>query len=97
MSTDAVPDPKPELGAENLPENVADPVSPNEDNIPTTMLAVGGGTNRAYITVFVLFVINLLNYMDRLTVAGRRTKYKTVISERATFNYITFQFSYNKR
>ena len=26
--------------------------------------------NRAYITVVVLFIINLLNYMDRFTVAG---------------------------
>lgn len=29
-----------------------------------------GGNKRAYITVFVLFVINLLNYMDRQTIAG---------------------------
>ena len=26
---------------------------------------------RAYITVVILFLINLLNYMDRLTVAGQ--------------------------
>jgi len=28
------------------------------------------GNKRAYVTVFVLFVINLLNYMDRQTIAG---------------------------
>jgi len=31
------------------------------------------GNKRAYITVFVLFVINLLNYMDRQTIAGMYT------------------------
>ncbi|KAK3747989.1 hypothetical protein QZH41_014359 [Actinostola sp. cb2023] len=30
-----------------------------------------GSNFRAYMTVFVLFVINLLNYMDRFTIAGR--------------------------
>lgn len=29
-----------------------------------------GPNFRAYATVFVLFVINLLNYMDRFTIAG---------------------------
>lgn len=28
------------------------------------------GNKRAYVTVFILFIINLLNYMDRQTIAG---------------------------
>lgn len=31
------------------------------------------------ITMFVIFLINLLNYMDRFTIAGNRVIYRTLI------------------
>ena len=62
MSADAVADSKPMEGAENV-EDI-----PNGDAM---LVHDGGGNNRAYVTVFILFVINLLNYMDRQTIAGR--------------------------
>ena len=33
-------------------------------------------TRRQWITVLVLFFVNLINYMDRLTIAGRNTYYR---------------------
>lgn len=38
--------------------------------MPRVSTPVCGTNCRAYLTVTVLFVINLLNYMDRFTIAG---------------------------
>lgn len=55
----------PKVGAQA--EDVAEITSQSDDN----MIRVRRGNNvRAYVTVVVLFIINLLNYMDRQTVAG---------------------------
>lgn len=37
------------------------------------------GNKRAYITVFILFIINLLNYMDRQTIAGMNSYFNQQI------------------
>ncbi|KAJ7387333.1 Protein spinster 3 [Desmophyllum pertusum] len=59
MSADEVPEPQP---------TSVEGSAPNDDNMVRT--SAGGGNKKAYVTVFVLFVINLLNYMDRQTIAG---------------------------
>ena len=41
-----------------------------DNMVRTSRCACGGQNRRAYVTVFVLFLINLLNYMDRQTVPG---------------------------
>ena len=75
MSTEAVQESKPGGGAENVENSDStDNAMPAQVNRPNT---------RAYITVFVLFFINLLNYMDRQTIAGKR---KRVIEQRVTFS-----------
>ena len=75
MSTEVEQESKPELEAENVE---------NSDSTNNAMQAqvvnsakcccCGGGNTRAYVTVFVLFFINLLNYMDRQTIAGKRKR-----------------------
>ena len=40
-------------------------------------------SRRAYLTVAVLFLINLLNYMDRFTIAGKATCTRTEIENNA--------------
>lgn len=63
VATNGVANPK--VGAQA--EDVAEITSQSDDN----MIRVRRGNNvRAYVTVVVLFIINLLNYMDRQTVAG---------------------------
>ena len=39
-------------------------------DMPRVAAPVCGTNFRAYLTVSILFVINLLNYMDRFTIAG---------------------------
>ena len=64
VATNGVANPK--VGAQA--EDVAEITSQSDDN----MIRVRRGNNvRAYVTVVVLFIINLLNYMDRQTVAGK--------------------------
>lgn len=77
MSFDAVPDSKPVGAAENVTD------SENEDGVATLVEKpkcccpcwnrrfFSGGNRRAYVTVLVLFLINLLNYMDRQTIPGK--------------------------
>ena len=79
MSYDAVPDAKPVEAAENVTD------SENEDAVATLVeepkfccpcwnrTFVSGGNKSPYVTVLVLFLINLLNYMDRLTIPGKNT------------------------
>lgn len=51
--------------------NAVRPENEAQNNETNTMPRVSSGTNcRAYLTVAVLFIINLLNYMDRFTIAG---------------------------
>lgn len=73
MSADGFSEPKVETQVPGSVEGVA-----NDDSMVHSGTVVRerccscgpGGNKRAYITVFVLFVINLLNYMDRQTIAG---------------------------
>ena len=79
MSYDAVPDSKPVGAAENVTDGE------NEDAVATLVekpkcccpcwnrTRFLGGNRRAYVTVLVLFLINLLNYMDRQTIPGKNT------------------------
>ena len=79
MSYEAVPDSKPVGAAENVTD------SENEDGVATlvekpkcccpcwNLRFFSGGNRRAYVTVLVLFLINLLNYMDRQTIPGKNT------------------------
>ena len=73
MSTDALVDSKPEGEVVKEGEDLED----SDNNMQVTSASAKccsccwGGNKRAYVTVFVLFVINLLNYMDRQTIAGR--------------------------
>ncbi|XP_068690503.1 protein spinster homolog 1-like [Montipora foliosa] len=70
MSAEAVQDSKPEGEAENV-ENLDDKgMEPPPEASPHAFAVRAKGNTRAYVTVFVLFVINLLNYMDRQTIAG---------------------------
>ena len=63
---------------------------PNEDDMVANGAVVQNGAavremrgnKRAFITVFVLFVINLLNYMDRQTIAGINTYFSQQIPKR---------------
>lgn len=74
MSTDKVPE---EEVDKQIPGSSQEGY-PNEDDMVANGAVVQNGdavremrgNKRAYITVFVLFVINLLNYMDRQTIAG---------------------------
>lgn len=75
MSIEVEQESKLESGAENV-EN-----SDSTDNAMQAQVVnsaecgcCGGGNTRAYVTVFVLFFINLLNYMDRQTIAGKRKR-----------------------
>lgn len=68
MSADGFPEPK----VETVPGSVEGIA--NDESMSGTVVRQRccscGPNKRAYITVFVLFVINLLNYMDRQTIAG---------------------------
>lgn len=74
MSTDKVP----EAEVDKQVPGSSQEGYPNEDDMVANGAVVQNGAavkeirknKRAYITVFVLFVINLLNYMDRQTIAG---------------------------
>lgn len=63
LASNGIPNPK----VEAQPETVEEIENRNDDNM---VVRTGGGNVRAYVTVLVLFIINLLNYMDRQTVAG---------------------------
>ena len=83
MSTDKVPEAEVDKEIRGRsPEGY-----PNEDDMVANGAVVQNGAavremrgnKRAYITVFVLFVINLLNYMDRQTIAGINTYFSQQI------------------
>ena len=77
MSTDKVPEAEVD---KQIPGSSQEGYPNEDDMVPNGAVAQNGaavreirGNKRAYITVFVLFVINLLNYMDRQTIAGINT------------------------
>lgn len=92
MSYDAVPDAK----AVEAAENVTD--SENEDAVATLVekpkfccpcwnrTRFSGGNESPYVTVLVLFLINLLNYMDRQTIPGKNTMTINAVLSGQIFN-----------
>ena len=76
MLTDEVPETEDDIQTPG--SNQAGYTNSNDDDVVANGAVVQNGAavkemrgnKRAYITVFVLFVINLLNYMDRQTIAG---------------------------
>lgn len=74
MATDKVPEGEVD---KQIPGSSQEGYSNEDDMVANGAVVQNGdavremrGNKRAYITVFVLFVINLLNYMDRQTIAG---------------------------
>jgi hypothetical protein len=55
-------------GFVSYPHHVAGSAGAGDDGRPKTPNHI---TKRQWITVFVLFFVNLINYMDRLTIAGK--------------------------
>ena len=86
MSADGFPEQKIDTQVPGSVEGVEGVAE--DDMVPTgaavrTKCCSCGGNKRAYITVFVLFVINLLNYMDRQTIAGTNIYFNQL----AKFNF----------
>lgn len=75
MSTDVVEYSRPEEGDGNMEDSAKEAIHEETVSAPQGCIETRKGNTRAYITVLVLFVINLLNYMDRQTIAGRKTLY----------------------
>ena len=84
MSTDKVPEAEDD---EQIPGSNQEGSGNEDDLVANGAVVVQNGAavremrgnKRAYITVFVLFVINLLNYMDRQTIAGTKSYFNQKI------------------
>lgn len=72
MSANVVQETKSEGGGDENADPSEDEMQGQVVHVLEANSCCGGENTRAYITVLVLFVINLLNYMDRQTIAGRR-------------------------
>ncbi|KAK2574256.1 Protein spinster-like protein 1 [Acropora cervicornis] len=70
MSTPVVEYSRPEERDGNMEDSAKEAVHEETVSAPQAYIIRTSGNKRAYITVLVLFVINLLNYMDRQTIAG---------------------------
>lgn len=70
MSTPVVDYSRPEERDGNMEDSAKEAVHEETVSAPQAYIIRTSGNKRAYITVLVLFVINLLNYMDRQTIAG---------------------------
>lgn len=70
MSTPVVENSIPEDRDGNMEDSAKEAVYEETVSAPQAYVIRTTGNTRAYITVLVLFVINLLNYMDRQTIAG---------------------------
>lgn len=75
MSTPVVDYSRPEERDGNMEDSAKEAVHEETVSAPQAYIIRTSGNKRAYITVLVLFVINLLNYMDRQTIAGRKNLY----------------------
>lgn len=75
MSTPVVDYSRPEERDGNMEDSAKEAVHEETVSAPQAYIIRTSGNKRAYITVVVLFVINLLNYMDRQTIAGRKNLY----------------------
>lgn len=86
MSTDEAPEAEDDS---QIPRTNQDGYANENDMVANGAVVQNGavvremrGNKRAYITVFVLFVINLLNYMDRQTVAGTNSYFQPTNPQR---------------
>lgn len=77
MSTPVAENSIPEDRDGNMEDSAKEAVYEETVSAPQAYVIRTTGNTRAYITVLVLFVINLLNYMDRQTIAGRKNLYTT--------------------
>ena len=75
MSTPVVEYSRPEERDGNMEDSAKEAVHEETVSAPQAYIIRTSGNKRAYITVLVLFVINLLNYMDRQTIAGTKNLY----------------------